>query len=206
MESEACILNPGQAALQLMKEGNDRYCHGKPMAGKFDSEMRKALSTIGQAPHTAVVGCADSRVPLELVFDAGNTVTHAKGSIIGSLEFCTAALGTRLVMVLGHTNCGAIKGATGAYLKSKKGEAPSKARCRQVHPLGDLFHLIIWAHLQGAGSLEGLLAALSSVAADAAQQLSPDATEKDWSRCAALSVPPTKRNPSIVREIRTEKS
>lgn len=157
-----------EAALKLMKEGNDRYCHGKPMAGKFDSEMRKALSTIGQAPHTAVVGCADSRVPLELVFDvlpgdlfvmrnAGNTVTHARGSIIGSLEFCVTALRTRFVMVLGHTNCGAIKGATATYLKSKKGEAPAK----------------------DSGALEGLLAGLSSVAGDAAAQLGPSASEKE---------------------------
>lgn len=157
-----------QAALKLMKEGNDRYCHGKPMAGKFDSEMRKALSTIGQAPHTAVVGCADSRVPLELVFDvlpgdlfvmrnAGNTVTHARGSIIGSLEFCVSALRTRFVMVLGHTNCGAIKGATSTYLKSLKGEKPS----------------------QDAGALEGLLKGLSGVAADAAAKLSSGATEKE---------------------------
>eukprot|EP00435_Cladocopium_sp_Y103_P012643 s2325_g3.t1 len=157
-----------EAALKLMKEGNDRYCHGKPMAGKFDSEMRKALSSIGQAPHTAVVGCADSRVPLELVFDvlpgdlfvmrnAGNTVTHARGSIIGSLEFCVTALRTRFVMVLGHTNCGAIKGATATYLKSKKGEAPEK----------------------DGGALEGLLAGLSSVAGDAAAQLGPSASEKE---------------------------
>lgn len=157
-----------EAALKLMKEGNDRYCHGKPMAGKFDSEMRKALSTIGQSPHTAVVGCADSRVPLELVFDvlpgdlfvmrnAGNTVTHARGSIIGSLEFCVTALRTRFVMVLGHTNCGAIKGATATYLKSKRGEAPAK----------------------DSGALEGLLAGLSSVAGDAAAQLGPNPSEKE---------------------------
>eukprot|EP00913_Durusdinium_trenchii_P020002 g18801.t1 len=125
-----------QAALKLMKEGNDRYCHGKPMAGKFDSEMRKALSTIGQAPHTAVVGCADSRVPLELVFDVlpgdlfvmrnAGQLFGGMGSIIGSLEFCVSALRTRFVMVLGHTNCGAIKGATSTYLKSLKGEKPSQ--------------------------------------------------------------------------------
>ena len=93
--------------------------------------MCEALATKGQAPHTAIVGCADSRCPLETLFDAlpgdlfvlrnaGNTCTHAEGSILGSLEFCTGALNTKLIFVLGHTNCGAIKGATAAYFAAKK--------------------------------------------------------------------------------------
>eukprot|EP00439_Symbiodinium_sp_Y106_P070688 s137_g12.t1 len=155
-----------EAALKIMKEGNERFAHGNTLAGKFDGQMRKALATIGQAPHTAIVGCADSRVPLELVFDvlpgdvfvmrnAGNTVTQARGSIVGSLEFCTAALKTRLVLVLGHTACGAIKGATATYLKG--GGAA-----------------------QGKGALEGLLAGLSSVAETAHKELGDKASEKEW--------------------------
>ena len=154
-----------EAALKIMKEGNERFVVGKPMAGKFDPEMRKALATIGQAPHTAIVGCADSRVPLELVFDvlpgdvfvmrnAGNTVTHARGSIVGSLEFCTAALKTRFVLVLGHTACGAIKGATATYLK---GGGAS----------------------QGKGALDTLLAGLASVAETAAKELGGKPSEKE---------------------------
>jgi len=154
-----------EAALKIMKEGNERFAHGNTLAGKFDGQMRKALATIGQAPHTAIVGCADSRVPLELVFDvlpgdvfvmrnAGNTVTQARGSIVGSLEFCTAALKTRLVLVLGHTACGAIKGATATYLKG--GGAA-----------------------QGKGALEGLLAGLSSVAETAHKELGDKASEKE---------------------------
>ena len=98
--------------------------------------MCEALATKGQAPHTAIVGCADSRCPLETLFDAlpgdlfvlrnaGNTCTHAEGSILGSLEFCTGVLNTKLIFVLGHTNCGAIKGATAAYFAAKK--QPTKA-------------------------------------------------------------------------------
>lgn len=98
--------------------------------------MRKALADVGQAPHTAVLGCADSRVPLELVFDslpgdlfvlrnAGNTCVHSEGSVLGSLEFCIGALNTKLIVILGHTNCGAVKGATSQYLKNK-GSTPSE--------------------------------------------------------------------------------
>ena len=97
--------------------------------------MRKALVKEGQAPHTAIIGCADSRAPLETVFDAmpgdifvlrnaGNTCTHAEGSVLGSLEFCVAALQSKMVLVLGHTACGAIKGATATYLQAKSGNKP----------------------------------------------------------------------------------
>ena len=79
--------------------------------------MRKELERDGQAPHSAILGCADSRCPLETIFDtlpgdifvlrnAGNTCTHAEGSMVGSLEFCTGKLGARLILVLGHTKPG----------------------------------------------------------------------------------------------------
>ena len=123
-------------ALQTLKAGNERFVVGAPAAGKVHHSMREALATKGQAPHTAIVGCADSRCPLETLFDAlpgdlfvlrnaGNTCTHAEGSILGSLEFCTGALNTQLIFVLGHTNCGAIKGATAAYFAATK--QPTKA-------------------------------------------------------------------------------
>ncbi|CAE7491139.1 mtcA2, partial [Symbiodinium sp. CCMP2592] len=130
---------PAQAALKLLKEGNERFAVGAPIAGKIDAKMRKALATVGQAPHSAILGCADSRVPLELVFDglpgdlfvlrnAGNTCVHSEGSVMGSLEFCTGALGTKLILVLGHTKCGAINGATKDYMANKgksRDEAPN---------------------------------------------------------------------------------
>lgn len=98
--------------------------------------MRNALVDMGQAPHTAVIGCADSRAPLEAIFDAmpgdifvlrnaGNTCTHAEGSMVGSLEFSTGKLGAQLILVLGHTKCGAIYGATNAYLEAKNSEVSS---------------------------------------------------------------------------------
>jgi len=123
-----------KVALKMLKEGNHRFVTGAPEPGKVDRHMREALAEKGQAPHTAIIGCADSRVPLEHVFDAlpgdlfvlrnaGNTCTHAEGSVLGSLEFCTGALGTRLIFVLGHTNCGALKGATAAYLSKEQKQA-----------------------------------------------------------------------------------
>lgn len=124
-----------EEALQLLKEGNKRFTNGSGVAGKITPGMRKALVKDGQAPHSAVIGCADSRAPLETVFDAmpgdlfvlrnaGNTCTHAEGSILGSLEFCTAALKTKLILVLGHSSCGAIKGATKTFLATKSGKSP----------------------------------------------------------------------------------
>ena len=126
---------PPELALKFLKEGNQRFVDGKPQSTKVDSIMRKELDREGQAPHTAIIGCADSRCPLETLFDtlpgdifvlrnAGNTCTHAEGSMVGSLEFCTGKLGSRLIMVLGHTKCGAVYGATNAYIAAKRQEAP----------------------------------------------------------------------------------
>ena len=117
-------------------ESLERGQHSLPQwstysSSKTDKIMRKELVDMGQAPHTAIIGCADSRAPLETIFDAmpgdlfvlrnaGNTCTHAEGSMVGSLEFCTGKLGARMILVLGHTNCGAVYGATNAYLAAKK--------------------------------------------------------------------------------------
>ena len=126
---------PPNEALKLLKEGNTRFMNGEPTATQTDKIMRKELVDLGQAPHTAILGCADSRAPLETLFDAmpgdifvlrnaGNTCTHAEGSVVGSLEFCLGALNTKMVLVLGHTACGAIKGATSTYLQAKSGNKP----------------------------------------------------------------------------------
>jgi len=102
----------------------------------FDAEHRQALAMHGQNPFACVIGCADSRCPLEILFDcqpgdlfvlrnAGNTCTHAEGSMVGSVEYAVSALGTNLILVLGHTKCGAIAGATKMMLNNK-GKADSK--------------------------------------------------------------------------------
>ena len=124
---------PPHEALKLLKEGNTRFLNGEPTAAQTDEIMRKELVDMGQAPHTAIIGCADSRAPLETIFDAmpgdlfvlrnaGNTCTHAEGSMVGSLEFCCGKLGSKLILVMGHTKCGAIAGATATYLANKGAE------------------------------------------------------------------------------------
>eukprot|EP00438_Fugacium_kawagutii_P020394 Skav222020 [mRNA] locus=scaffold2914:14060:17425:+ [translate_table: standard] len=125
--------------MEMLRAGNRRFVQGKPLATHTSQGMRLELVDQGQAPHTAVIGCADSRAPVESIFDAlpgdlfvlrnaGNTCTHAEGSMIGSLEFCIGKLKSRLVVVLGHTKCGAVYGATKTFLAKKtESAAPTSA-------------------------------------------------------------------------------
>lgn len=107
---------PDQALVEL-KSGNQRFISGQARNCDLLSQVRATAST--QAPFAVVLGCIDSRVPPELVFDqrigdifaarvAGNIVN---ADILGSLEFATKLAGAKLILVLGHSNCGAIKGA-----------------------------------------------------------------------------------------------
>lgn len=108
------------AALQALVEGNARYAGNQPRQRDFSA--RRAALTQGQAPFAAVLGCADSRVAPELAFDqspgdlfvvrvAGNFVTPDG---LGSLEYGAAVLGTKLILVLGHTSCGAVNATVDA--------------------------------------------------------------------------------------------
>lgn len=103
-------------AMQRLREGNERWVNTKPANDHKDSARREELAN-GQHPFAVVLGCADSRVPPELVFDqglgdlfvirvAGNIVAPSQ---IGSVEFAAERFGTRLVVVLGHSQCGAIQ-------------------------------------------------------------------------------------------------
>ncbi|MBP9955326.1 MAG: carbonic anhydrase [Ottowia sp.] len=109
-------LTPDQA-LALLRDGNARFAAGQSINCDLLQQVRDTSS--GQAPFAAVVGCIDSRVPPELVFDqrigdifaariAGNYVND---DIIGSLEFATQLAGSKAIVVLGHSECGAVKGA-----------------------------------------------------------------------------------------------
>ena len=104
-------------ALARLKAGNERFTTGKSIHCNLPDQV-KATAEV-QAPFAAIVGCIDSRVPPELAFDqrigdifaarvAGNFVNT---DIIGSLEFATKLTGAKAIVVLGHSNCGAIKGA-----------------------------------------------------------------------------------------------
>lgn len=103
-------------ALARLREGNRRFVGGAPGRDALTSASRRHAVAASQAPFAIVLGCSDSRVPAELVFDqglgdlfvirvAGNIVAPSQ---IGSVEFAAARFGTRLVVVLGHSNCGAI--------------------------------------------------------------------------------------------------
>jgi carbonic anhydrase len=107
------------AALNELMEGNKRYTSGKLTSFEHDLAILKQDTEEKQEPFAAVLACADSRVPVELVFDqtighvfvtrvAGNILTP---EIIGSLEYGAAVLGTKVILVMGHSNCGAVKAA-----------------------------------------------------------------------------------------------
>ena len=103
--------------LQLLKDGNQRFLDNEPVERDFLDQVRQTAG--GQYPMASILGCIDSRVPHEIIFDkgvgdifsarvAGNFVNT---DILGSLEFATAAAGSKVIVVLGHTECGAVKGA-----------------------------------------------------------------------------------------------
>jgi carbonic anhydrase len=104
-------------ALERLKAGNARFVAGNPVHCNPQSQVKATAG--GQAPFAAVLGCMDSRAAPELVFDqrigdifavriAGNFVNT---DILGSLEYATQVAGAKLIIVLGHSDCGAVKGA-----------------------------------------------------------------------------------------------
>jgi len=103
-------------ALGRLREGNARFVSGLPSDKTRTHQVRRAETELGQDPIAIVLGCSDSRVPTEIVFDqglgdlfvirvAGNIVAP---SIVGSIEFAASQFRTQLVVVLGHSRCGAI--------------------------------------------------------------------------------------------------
>ena len=118
-------------ALTRLREGNRRFVAGESSAALSSSARREEL-VAGQEPFAIILGCSDSRVPAELVFDqsfgdlfvirvAGNIVAPSQ---VGSVEFAASRYGTRLVVVMGHTQCGAIL----ATLEELQGGATSQSR------------------------------------------------------------------------------
>jgi carbonic anhydrase len=117
-EAQAAI-TPARA-LEMLKQGNERFVNGKTLPRDFLAQVRQTAT--GQYPFAAIVSCLDSRIPPAIVFDqgvgdlfvgriAGNFVND---DMLGSLEFATKLSGAKLVVILGHTECGAIRGACDA--------------------------------------------------------------------------------------------
>jgi len=107
---------PSQA-IEMLKQGNVRFTSGSTTSRDYQSQVLQTAG--GQYPIAAVVSCIDSRIPTEIVFDqgigdifnariAGNFVNE---DILGSLEFACKVAGAKAIVVMGHTSCGAIKGA-----------------------------------------------------------------------------------------------
>ena len=103
-------------ALSRLREGNRRFVTDQTTALALSSQARRAALVAGQEPFAIVLGCSDSRVPAELIFDqgfgdlfvirvAGNVVSPSQ---VGSVEFAAERFGTRLVVVMGHSQCGAV--------------------------------------------------------------------------------------------------
>ena len=118
-------------ALARLQEGNRRFIANQTTSDSLDQARRAAL-VVKQEPFAIILGCSDSRVPAELVFDQGFGdlfVIRVAGNIVapsqvGSVEFAASRFGTRLVVVLGHSGCGAIT----ATLEEITGQATSQSR------------------------------------------------------------------------------
>ena len=116
-QSMQAAITPAKA-LEMLKEGNERFVSGSLTGVNYLAQVKKTAA--GQYPFAAVVTCVDSRTQPEIIFDQGigdMFVARVAGNfvnddILGSLEFATKVSGARIILVMGHTECGAIKGAS----------------------------------------------------------------------------------------------
>ena len=124
---------PASEGLQRLRDGNYRFANGEATNLQSINQARRAELVDGQNPFAVIVACSDSRVPVELLFDqglgdlfvirvAGNIVAPSQ---IGSVEFAAAQLGTRLVVVLGHSNCSAVDAAQQELAKQQETRSPN---------------------------------------------------------------------------------
>ncbi len=164
--SAQTTLSP-EAALQQLIDGNRRFAEGRMTSFDEDLDVLKAKTVEKQEPFAAVLSCADSRVPVELIFDqsighlfvvrvAGNIATSA---MIASLEYGVAVLGTKAIMVLGHANCGAVK----ASIEAKAVPGQISALYPYIRPAVD----------QAGTNLEAAIRANAKIQAALLRQSSP---------------------------------
>lgn len=114
-----------KAARKRLEEGNERFVEGQSAHPDQTSARRKKLNTAGQKPYVSILSCADSRVPPEVVFDQGLGdlfVVRSAGQVVdsavlGTLQFGVAEFATPLLVVLGHSKCGAVKATIEAIEK-----------------------------------------------------------------------------------------
>jgi carbonic anhydrase len=174
-------MNP-EAALHEMMAGNRRFVEGRMTSFNDDLKALKAKTFEKQEPFGAVLSCADSRVPIELIFDqsigrlfvtrvAGNV---ASSEIIASLEYGVAVLGTKAIIVMGHANCGAVK----ASIDAKAVPGQISGLYRYIRPAVD----------QAGRNLEAATKANARIQAALLRESSPviaDALKKDQLKVVA---------------------
>ncbi|MCA9730151.1 MAG: carbonic anhydrase, partial [Candidatus Eisenbacteria bacterium] len=139
-------MTPDQA-LEALKAGNDRFVTGTSLFPHLDRKRRYETAK-GQTPFVTVIGCSDSRVPIEALFDQGIGdvfVIRVAGNVcdtdeIGSIEYGVDHLGTPLMVVLGHESCGAVTAVVkdaeihGSIPKLVDNIGPAVATARKFHP------------------------------------------------------------------------
>jgi carbonic anhydrase len=116
IKAEQAALTPAQV-LESLRLGNERFASGKTKSRDMLHDQRTIAA--GQYPQAIILSCVDSRAPAEIIFDAGlGDLFNARiagniadADLVGSMEFACALSGSKLVLVMGHTSCGAIKGA-----------------------------------------------------------------------------------------------
>ncbi len=137
-----------QQVWDRLKEGNKRYLAGKSIHPRFDAAKRQQTALNGQKPIATILGCADARVPPEVVFDQGFGdlfVVRVAGNVcaiaeLASIEYGVKYVKTPLIVVLGHTQCGAVDGAvSGAALKGSLPKlmaliTPTTDKTKKSHP------------------------------------------------------------------------
>lgn len=129
---------PADEAIQLLKAGNARHVAGTSIHGQQGAARREELALAGQRPFATILGCSDSRAPLEIVFDQGVGdifVVRVAGNLagpseLGSIEYAVAQLETPVVLVLGHTSCAAVAAA----MQNQKVSANVSGIISQIRP------------------------------------------------------------------------
>ena len=120
-------------ALERLRAGNSRFVSGGQLMEALANPARRKELTTGQEPFAVILGCSDSRVPVEIIFDfslghlfvirvAGNVVAPSQ---IGSIEFAAEQFGTRLVVVMGHDDCGAVSTTIGELKRPTESRSPN---------------------------------------------------------------------------------
>lgn len=163
--------------LDELREGNRRFLEGESKQSPTSSLLKlKNFSKTGQYPKAIVLCCSDSRAPVEMVFDqdigdmfvirvAGNIIAP---SLVGSVEFAASTFGTTLVLVMGHTQCGAVK-ATLDYIENSQSIASENIHdiVSRIKP-----HVFTIAHMKSMNSEEKLAHAVEANVRASVSQLS----------------------------------